>query len=94
MNNVPSRVQLPELQVVGHEEADTMMIFYACHLSAPEKTIVARCDDADVLQEFVHYRVRISGRICMDMGLSSKNNRRIRDIKQLAGALGFEIRDI
>ena len=64
MNNVPSRVQLPELQVVGHEEADTMMIFYACHLSAPEKTIVSRCDDADVLQEFVHF-------VCTSLGGSA-----------------------
>ena len=67
--------------------AGTMIVFYASHFSSPGKRIVVWCDDADDMELLLHHQVHISGMICMDMGLSSKNYRWIIDIILLPEAL-------
>ena len=87
VDNVLSYVKVAERQTECHEDAETMIVFYASHFSSPGKRIVVWCDDADDMELLLHHQVHISGMICMDMGLSSKNYRKIIDIKKLPEAL-------
>ena len=82
------RVQVRSLQTERHEEADTALIFYAGQFCKEDKNMVIRCDDTDVFILLLHHQKWMSGEVFMDLGHSSKNNRRTRDMKQVARAWG------
>ena len=90
---VVSCMEIEELQIHGHREADTMMVSYASRLSETKKVILIRADDADVFIFMLHHQVHMSDgtTIFMNMGLSTKNNRRALNITQLATTLDLEV---
>ena len=88
MNDSTLRTQVRSLQTEGHEEADTAIIFYGRMFSRTGKNICVRCDDADVGILLTNHQKVMAGSVYIDMGLNSKNNRRMWDMKQLAGTLG------
>ena len=75
---VVMRAEVGEFKLSGHREADTMMVHFASCLSATKDAIVVRADDTDVFILLLHHQLHMSTgtTIFMDMGLSSKNNRR------------------
>ena len=83
-------VKIGELQCEGHSEADTMIVRYSLCASSSATRIVVRADDADIfflLLQHAHLLVPVM----MDLGLSSRNNRRCVNISQLAKSLGPEV---
>ena len=91
---VVSRAEESEFKVSGHREADTMMVYYACRMSVTKKVIVVRADDSDVFILLLHHQLHMSSNttILMDMGLSSKNNRRCHNMSEIAASLGPKVR--
>ncbi len=81
------RTQIRSLQTEGHEEADTAIIFYGRMFSRPGKNMCVRCDDTDVGVLLANHQKGMSGSVYLDMGLNSKNNRCMWDMKQLGGTL-------
>ena len=77
----------------GHREADTMMVFFAHRLSTTKKVITVRADDSDVFILLLHHHCHMSPgtTIFMDMGLSSKNNRRCHNMSELAASLSQKV---
>ena len=84
-----SVVQIGELQLEGHVEADSMLMAFAHILSKAGENLVWRCDDTDVLVDGLYHESQshFPGTVYMDRGLSGKNNRRIINIRQLAANL-------
>ena len=87
INNVTTRVTIRGMQLEGHREADTGMIYLGVTLSRPGHNLVFRVDDTDFLINVLSHSHRFKGRVILDMGLTGKNNRRRIDVKQLAGTL-------
>lgn len=87
--NIVRVVQIRQLQLEGHVEADSMLIAFAHILSKAGENLVWRCDDTDVLIDGLYHESQshFPGTVYMDRGLSGKNNRRIINIKQLAANL-------
>ena len=77
-----SVVQIGELQLEGHVEADSMLMAFAHILSKVGENLVWRCDDTDVLVDGLYHESQshFPGTVYMDRGLSGKNNRRIINI--------------
>lgn len=70
-----------------------MMVYFACRLSATKKVIIVRADDSDVFILLLHHQLHMSSdtTIFMDMGLSSKNNRRCHNMSEIAASLGPKV---
>ena len=87
--NILSVVQIGELQLEGHMEADSMLMSFTSSLSKIGENLFWRCDDADVLVDGCYHEAKshFSGTVYMDRGLSGKNNRRTINIRQLAASL-------
>ena len=90
---VVTHAEVGEFKLSGHREADTMMVYFASCLSATKKAIVVRADDTDVFILLLHHQVHMSTgtTIFMDMGLSSKNNRRCYNMSGIATSLGPKV---
>ena len=68
-----------------------MLVYCASPLSVVEKGVVIRSDDTDVFILLLHHQIHMSGKIYMDMGLDSKNNRRFNNMTETASRLGPEV---
>ena len=70
-----------------------MMVYFARHMSATFKDIIIRADDSDVFILLIHHQIHMSPgtTIYMDMGLSSKNNRRCHNITEISKVLGPKV---
>ncbi|KAK7912489.1 hypothetical protein WMY93_012700 [Mugilogobius chulae] len=88
-----TRAEIGEYQCSGHLEADTMIVHYAVSAATESSasTVLVRCDDSDVFLLLVKHAFRIKAQIIMDLGHSSKNNRRCINITDLANKVGPEV---
>ncbi|KAK7901340.1 hypothetical protein WMY93_018109 [Mugilogobius chulae] len=88
-----TRAEIGEYQCSGHLEADTMIVHNAVSAATESSasTVLVRCDDSDVFLLLVKHAFRIKAQIIMDLGHSSKNNRRCINITDLANKVGPEV---
>lgn len=94
-NSAITRVLVPQLEALHHEEADTRMVFHAYHTAIratqPVKILV-RADDGDVFLSFLFHAKNLGNtQVYQDLGLCSKNNRRTINLSSLAEILGSEV---
>ena len=94
-NDSVMKMLVPQLETSQHDEADTRMLFHAyyiaTHTAQPVKILV-RADDADVFINFLHHDKKLENvEIYQDLGLCSKNNRRIVNLSALAKELGSDV---
>ncbi|KAF0748896.1 Uncharacterized protein FWK35_00021465 [Aphis craccivora] len=83
-----------ELLSYNHEEADTKIIYHLYQISKePEKQVVIRCNDTDVLiiilgnmNKFIN-----AVNIWLEVGLISTNNLRYIDVSKLFSSFGIEL---
>ena len=73
-----------------------MIVYFACNMSTTKKVIVVKTDDSDVFILLLHQQLHISTgtSIFMDMGLSSKNNRRCYNMSEIAYSLGPKVHSL
>lgn len=91
-DNEVCRIAVPEL-VCHHREADTRLVWHAKHISEelPNSNIVIRCNDTDILINFLPHVRSFSAHVWLDVGLSNKNTRRYIDVTALAEKLGPDL---
>ena len=77
-------MEIPELQVTGNAEADTMLVYYASTLSVGGKPVVVQSDDADVFILMLHHHSNMAGTMYMDMGHDGKSNYRLHNMTALS----------
>ena len=74
-----------------HEEGDTRLIFHANYITknskGPQSVIVVRSNDTDVFILLVHHALHINASLWMDVGLNSRNTRRMINITDLSKEL-------
>ena len=86
-------VSCSESKHTGHFKADTLIIYFACVISPKKKVIIIRTDDTDVFILLLHHQMHMFPwtTVFVDMGHSSRNNRRCIDMTSLANALGPQV---
>lgn len=85
--------QVVEKLVTNHEEADTLIAVHAKSIDDEEcvKNIVVRGSDTDIAVILLHHCWNMKTHIWMDVGTSSKNNRRYLSITSIANTVGRPI---
>ncbi len=86
------RETVPQL-LCNHKEADTRLIFHAKHVSdtQPESNLVVRCNDTDILINFLSHIAHLSVHVWLDVGKSSYNSRHYIDVNNLASTLSPQL---
>ena len=77
-----------------HLEADTRILFHARHVTEStqlQPTITVRASDNDILVLLLHHAKKLKAAIWMDVGLSTKNTRRLVNISSMSEQLGNDI---
>jgi len=75
----------------NHEEADTKICMHANAADTLNGNVVIRASDTDIAVILLYHCEKFSGRIWMDVGTTSKRNRRLIDLTAISKSLGPQL---